>query len=247
MLQSIEQIKLTEIIETNNPTNLHHMAIENSENTCFNCLQLSLQIYEILIPALNHNSKFTNFSTILQLCNNCFKLTNPEWWKLEIIKTYSENNMMQLRYKYEKEILDFVNQMPIEGRELFYARFGNGANADHMSGQDWIDYVLDILPHEKCKLYGCFSPDEIKSYQKRFPICDKVKKVIYENEEFKEYNIFKLRCPFGVDDNQTQSQCYECKLFVERNGEIEIMDKEDFEFYELHTKLRLKILNRKEQ
>ena len=233
---------------TNNIDNIDssnkHLAIQYPENTCFNCLQ-EKQVRKIHIPTLGHGSKFTNFSTRINLCKQCEQLTNPEWWKLQIVEDNIQDKdcWYSLRYKYEKEILDFVNSIPIEGKELFYARYGNGANADLMSGQDWIDYVLDILPHEKCKLYGCFSPDEIKSYDERFPICDKVKKVIYEN---KNYIVLKFRCPFGVDDTQTYSQCYECKLFVERNGEIEIIDKEDFEFYELHTKLRLKILNRKE-
>jgi len=221
-----------------------HLAIQYPENTCFNCLQ-EKQVHKIHIPALGHGSKFSNFSSRVNLCDTCKQLTNPEWWKLQIVEDnmHDKNCWYSLRYKYEKEILDFVNSMPIEGRELFYARFGNGANADLMSGQDWIDYVLDILPHEKCKLYGCFSPDEIKSYDKRFPICDKVKKVIYEGkDENKNYIILKLRCPFRVDDTRTHSQCYECILFVERNGEIEIMNIEDFEIYELHTKLELKIL-----
>jgi len=237
---------------TNNIANIDsfnkHLAIQYPENTCFNCLQ-DKQVHKIHIPALGHGSKFSNFSSRVNLCDTCKQLTNLEWWKLQIVEDnmHDKNCWYSLRYKYEKEILDFVNSMPIEGRELFYARFGNGANADHMSGQDWIDCVLGILSHEKCKLYGCFSPDEIKSYEKRFPICDKVKKVIYEGEdENKNYILLKLRYPFGVDDTRTHSQCYECKLFVERNGDVEIMDKEDYKIYELLTKLELKILNRKE-
>jgi len=248
--------KSTQSTDSSNSNTLitsHHIAIQYPENTCFNCLQ-DTQVHKIHIPTLGHNSNFQFFSTRLNLCPECLKQTNLNWWKLEIVEDniQDKDNWYSLRYKYEKEILDFVNKMPIEGRELFYARFGNGANADLMSGQDWIDYVLDILSHDKCKLYGCFSTDEIKSYEKRFPICDKVKNIIYKCEhENKNYIVLKLRCPFGVDDTQTQSQCYECRLFVERNGEIEIMDKEDFEIYELQIKLELKILlkelkNRKE-
>ena len=162
----------TELIKTNNSINPHHIAIENPDSTCFNCLQKHPQIHEILIPTLNHSSKFTNFSSKLHLCDNCLSLTNPEWWKLEIIKTYSEYNMMQLHYKYEKEILDFINQMPLSGQELFYARFGSGVRSDLMRGQDWIDYALDKLPHEKCKEYGYYSPQEIQAYKERFPICE---------------------------------------------------------------------------
>jgi len=250
MLQSTQSTNLNNSSNSSNssnstiPTNPHHIAIQYPENTCFNCLQ-EKQVHKIRIPTLGHGSKFKFFSTRLNLCPECLKQTNLNWWKLEIVEDniQDKNCWYSLRYKYEKEILEFINQMPIEGRELFYARFGNGANADHMSGQDWIDYQLDRLSHEKCKLYGCFSPDEIKSYDKRFPICDKVKKVIYEGkDENKKYIVLKLRCPFGVDDNRTHSQCYECKLFVERNGEIEIMDIDDFEIYELENELALKIM-----
>jgi len=234
----------TKIIETNNSTNHHHIAIQYPENTCFNCLQ-NTQVHKIRIPALGQGSKFKFFSTRLNLCLECLKQTNSNWWKLEIIE--NKEDWYELHYKYEKEILEFINQMPLSGQELFYARFGSGANSDLMRGQDWINYALGKLSHEKCNQYGYYSPEEIKAYQERFPLCDKIKSIIYENEEFKEYNIFKLRCPFGAEDNQINSQCYECRLFIERNGEIETIDKEDFEFYELHTKLRLKILNRKEQ
>ena len=146
-----ESTKLIKINNTNNPTNPHHIAIENPDSICFNCLQSFLQLHEILIPALNHNSIFTNFSSRLNLCPSCLSLTNPNWWKLEIIKSYTEDNMMQLNYKYEKEILDFINQMPLSGQELFYARFGSSVRSDLMHGQDWINYSLGILPHKKCK------------------------------------------------------------------------------------------------
>jgi len=177
MTESNELIT-TELTETNNSTNPHHIVIDNPENICFNCLQSHPQIHIIHIPTLNHGSKFEHFLTRLQLCPICFNLTNPIWWNLEIIKSYTEYNMMQLNYKYEKEILDFVNQMPLSGQELFYARFGKELNTDLMSGQDWIDYALGILPHEKCNEYGYYSPEERNAYYDRFPVCDKVKIVI---------------------------------------------------------------------
>jgi len=234
----------TELIETNNSTNPHHIAIENPENICFNCLQSFPQVHEIIIPAINHNSIFTNFSSRLYFCDKCLSLTNPEWWKLEIIKSYSEDNMMQLNYKYEKEILEFINQMPLAGQELFYARFGSGVRSDLIRGQDWIDYALDKLPHEKCKEYGYYSPQERKAYKERFHICDKIKIVIYEDKDK------DLRCPFGAYGNingtyegdHMHHQCYECKMFEIRDREVEIMNIEDFEIYELQNELALKIL-----
>jgi len=251
-LSQLNESTATELIETNNSINPHHIAIENPESTCFNCLQNHQQLHTIHISALNHGSKFENFSSKLYLCPNCYNLTNSIWWNLEIVKSYSEDNMMEYNYKYEQEILDFINNMPLAGQELFYARFGKGINCDSMQGQDWINYGLDKLSHEKCKEYGYFSPEERNAYYEKFHICNKVRIVIYnENEECKENNNHKeSRCPigaFGNEDGTSKNhkphhQCYECKMFEVRDSEseIEVMNKEDFEIYELENELALK-------
>jgi len=241
----------TEIIETNNSnnpdnpnnitTNPHHIAIENPDNICFNYLQSFPQLHEILIPALNHGSEFTNFSSRLKLCNNCLSLTNPNWWKLEIIKSYSEYNMMQLNYKYEKEILDFINKMPLSGQELFYARFGQGIRSDLMKGQDWIDYTLGILPHEKCKEYGYYSPQEIQAYQERFPICEHPANRICSEESKNSW------CPFGAIGEYNQKcydkgkddKCYECEYFQERINPIRDIMECDWKDYEVYYKSKI--------
>jgi len=178
MYKSTQSTKLNNSDNSTIPTNPHHIAIQFPENTCFNCLQ-EKQVHKIRIPTLGHGSKFKFFSTRLNLCPECLKQTNLEWWKLEIVEDniQDKDNWYSLRYKYEKEILDFVNKMPIEGRELFYARYGNGANADLMSGQDWIDYVLDILPHDKCKLYGCFLQMKLNHMMKDSLYVIKLKKL----------------------------------------------------------------------
>lgn len=221
----------------------NNKAIENPENVCFNCLKEG-NVHKIHIPAMGYGSNFDNFSTRIHLCNDCMKLTNPEWWKLEEVQCEwdKEDNHGFTEYKYEKEILNFVKQMPIAGRELFYARYGYGACAEYMSGQDWIDYELDKLSHEKCKEYCMYSPEERKAYNERFPICDKVKFIIYED------NSKGCHCPFGAFGNedgtaeghQSSTKCYKCKMFVIRNDNIKTMTKEDFDIYELENKLALK-------
>ena len=252
MPQPIESTP-NKLIET--PINPHYIAIENPENICFNCLQNHQQLHTIYIPALNHNSKFENFSSLLHLCSSCYNFTNPIWWQLEIIKSYTEYNMMQLNYKYEQEILDFINQMPLSGQELFYARFSKGINCGSMKGQDWIDYELDKLSHEKCNEYGYYSPEERNVYQERFHVCDKVRIVVYKDDENNEENNDKVsRCPFGAFGNDNGAseedlmyhQCYECKMFKVRDSEneIEVMNEEDYEIYELENELALKILLR---
>ena len=227
--------------QTNNSINPHHIAIEDPDSTCFNCLQSYSQIHEILISTLNHDSKFTNFSTRLYLCDNCLSLTNLNWWELEIIKTYSEYNMMQLSYKYEKEILDFINQMPLSGQELFYAKFGKGINKNLMKGQDWIDYTLGILPHEKCKEYGYYSPQEIQAYQERFPICEHPANRIYDDESKNSW------CPFGAIgeynqkcyENGKDDNCYKCEYFQERITPIRDIMECDWKDYEVYYKCKI--------
>jgi hypothetical protein len=223
-----------------------HKAIENPENVCFNCLQKG-EVHKIHISALGYGSSFDNWSSEIHLCPSCLAQTNSELWELEEIQCEwdRKDNHGFTEYKYEKEILEFVNNMPIEGKELFFNRYSSG-DSYYMESQDWIDYELGILPHEKCKEYCMYSPDEERAYQEKFPICDNVKIVKYEDGSQ------GLRCPFGAFGNkdgtaqghQTQNECYECRVFIprEENKEIEIMDKEEMEIYKLQNELALKIL-----
>lgn len=131
-----------------------NQAIQNSENVCFNCLKETI-VHKINIPALGWGSQFDNFSTRIQLCDDCYSVTNPDWWKLNVIK--GKTDLEGEHYEYEDEILKFVEQMPLAGQELFWNRYATGAFVSYyMEAQDWIDYQLGILPHEKCKEYDLY-------------------------------------------------------------------------------------------
>ena len=214
------------------------LAIEDYTNMCFKCLQKkSITTYSIAYRG--YGSSFDSFNSDLQLCNDC----TPE----NINLWFNENPTMDgycERYKYEEKLSEFLNTLPLEGKELFWARYSDEACADYIDGQDWIDYELGILPHEKCKEYGWYSPQEKEAYHKRFSICDKVKFIIYKD------NSKGCHCPFGAFGNndgtskghQTQSGCYKCKMFKIRENEIETITREDFDIYELENKLALKIM-----
>lgn len=211
------------------------LAIENPDNVCFNCLKETI-VHKIYISALGYGSSFDNFSTRINLCNDCMNLTNHEWWKLEI-----EDDEWGGSYKYESEILKFVNQMPIQGQELFKARYAYGACAGYMSGQDWIDYELDILPHEKCKEYCMYSPQEIEAYRTRFPICQHPVNRIWKD------NSKGCWCPFGASGEYGQKcseynisdECYMCKYFKERTLPIRDISGEDCEDYNAYYKAKI--------
>ena len=210
-------------------------AIQNPDSVCFNCLKEN-EVNKIHIHPLGYGSGFDGWSTRIQLCDNCLELTDGKWWELVVMR---ESGYIEY-YEYEEEIFDFVRKMPIEGQELFWNKYSNDYQID---SQDWIDYKLDILPHDKCKEYGMYSPLEKEAYRNRFPVCDKVKLVVYSD------NSKGCRCPLGVFGNedgttkgcQTYSQCYECKIFEERKNEkIKAMTEEDFDVYRLENKLALK-------
>ena len=216
-----------------------NQAIQNPENVCFNCLK-ETTVNKINIPALGWGSQFDNFSTRIHLCDNCYKSTNPDWWKLNIIQ--GKTNWGGEYYEYENEILQFIDQMPLAGQELFYNRYATGAFVSYyMEAQDWIDYKLNILPHEKCKEYGLYSPQEKQAYKERFPICQHPINVIYEDESKGCW------CPFGAYGEYGQKiglnicdECYECKYFEKRRTPIKYISEKDWIDYKLYYIAKLK-------
>ncbi len=55
-------------------------------------------------------------------------------------------------YEHEREMYDYINNLPIEGQELVYNRLGEkrGSFCEH-DPQEWIDYYLGELSYELCK------------------------------------------------------------------------------------------------
>lgn len=212
-------------------------AIEKPDNVCFKCLKefSDNRLHKIIIPSMGWGSGFDSWSTRINLCDDCIKETNLEWWKLE--KVTGDFKFDGSWYKYEDEIFQFVETLPIGGQELFWNRYSGESCCT--KSQDWIDYELDLLPHEKCKEYGLYSPQERQAYQDRFPICDKVKIIVYSDGNKGS------RCPFGAFGNEDgttegdQDECYKCIMFNPRKGKIKTYSDEDMEIFELEQKLEL--------
>lgn len=179
---------------------------------CFKCLGEFEDLHKIKIPMMGWGSQFDNESTEVHLCSGCYKLSNPKWWELK--EVCDDNEWGGCAYEFESEILNFAKTFPLQGKELFENRFSKGACAYNMEPQDWIDYSLDILPHEKCKEYGLYSPEEIKAYKERFPKCGNVKVVIYDDGSSHS------KCYMGAYGNKDKTcginisgNCYNCKEF----------------------------------
>ena len=213
-------------------------AIQNPEGVCFNCLKRYEHIIKISIPALGYGSSFDNLSTRIQLCFNCISNTNMEWWKLNVVE-----NEYTGYYEYEDEIIDFVKSMPLSGQELFFNRFASGASIMfQMEAQDWIDYKMGILSHQKCKEYGLYSPDEIKAYKERFPKCQHVVNKIYDDGSRASWCVFLANGEYNQKCSKNPSdKCYNCSYFQERkNSVIENISEGDFNDWRIYYISKLK-------
>lgn len=212
-------------------------AIKDFENLCFKCLQKQNNINKYFLHRSNYGSSFDNNYTHLQLCDECKKEINEEWFKEEpeIIDGYCAD------YKYEKDIINFIDNLPLEGQELFWGRCAHGACADHMSGQDWIDRELDILPEWKYKQYSYYVPYRMKVAKERFVLCNEPVNVVYSDSSKGCW------CPFGSHGEYEQKvragdrpyKCYNCDQFHKRYESIKEMTDKEYKKYEQIRKAKV--------
>ena len=203
---------------------------------CMKCLKEKVD-HQIKIGEMGYGSGFDNFSTQIDLCDECYKKINKQWWDLEIVPCdeqfqYEEIQDIFMKYKYENEIFEYVKNMPLEGREKFWNTYSNEC---HMISEDWIAYEKGELSYEKCKGYGMHSPQEISAYEDRFPICDKVK-IRVHSDSSRGSKCFKGA--FGDNEGKCglniSNECYVCDSFSERDGNIDVIDTL-FEYHKRET------------
>ena len=207
------------------------VALKNSK-VCMKCLK-NKATHTYRISNRGYGSSFDSFDTYFQLCDDCHD-DKYDTWVNEYSSGYDEEgDFIREEYKYEDEIIKFINSLPLESQELFHNRFAYGACANYsMTAQDWIDFQLDELPHKKCKKYGFYSPQEKKAYFERFPNCKEVKLKIYKDGSS------GCRCVYGAFGNKDGTaydycqtgECYMCTQYTPRNGDIEIINEVD-EYY----------------
>lgn len=123
---------------------------------------------------------------------------------------------------------------------MFWNRYASDCFSYYMEPQDWIDYELGILPHDECKEYGLYSPEEELAYQERFPICKHVQLIKYKDGSS---GCKCIRGAFGNKDgtaegHQTQTECYNCTHFEVRKGEIMTVDMKEEEIKRLKRQIR---------
>jgi len=212
-------------------------AIENHEGLCWKCLSSldKSEIHIIEIPELASGSAFDGEGTKIQLCNYCYKKSkedNPNIWNMEVKQIKQNGYFIGTEYLYETDMLDFIDKLPIQGQQFVWNEFANGSLSNpkyKMEPQDWIDYNLGILSHEKCKEYGMYSFDEMMAYDEKFPTCQNVYNIIYDDGSKGS------KCPYGsyggynqTTDNYICEECYGCKNYVKRTKPIEAVTNDEF-------------------
>lgn len=207
------------------------VALKDTE-ICMKCLKKKAT-HTYKIQCRGYGSRFDNFNSYFQLCDDCHD-DKYDTWVNEFSSGYDENGeFIGEEYEHEEEIAKFIESLPLESQELFENRFLYGACANYnMDSQDWIDFKLDELPHEKCKEYGFYSPQEKLAYSERFPKCANVKLKIYRDGSG------CCECDRGVFGNKDgtaydycqSDKCYMCASYSPRNGDIEVVKEVD-EYY----------------
>ena len=206
------------------------LAITNSEDVCFNCLK-ETKVNKIQISSMGWGSGFDGWSTRINLCEDCMKATDPKWWGLKVIE--GKTDWDGIYYEYEKEIFEFVNRMPLAGKELFWNKYST--DNYQMESQDYIDYELGVLPHDKCKEYGMYSHQEIRAYEERFPTCQHPVNLIHKDDSkgcwcpFSAHGDYGQKCSSNMSD-----ECYQCAYYLERTTPIKDMLNEDFNDYKFY-------------
>ena len=227
-------------------------SVNCSENICLKCLKEYdvSDITTIYFLEQGYGSKFDGFNSKIQLCPKCYDESK------DILNTNvvidEENNLKH--YEFEEDIINYINNLPIEGKELFFNRMSWGSTTFSMKPQDWIDYNLKELPHEKCKEYGLISNDERLAYEEKFPKCKYPVNITFSDESK------TCCCPMGSYGKYGQEvdytlymNCYNCDKYKERSNEDILLDLKDEEadlyeiycLYEINKEKIEEILKRK--
>ncbi|MEL3959457.1 hypothetical protein NST17_20105 [Caldifermentibacillus hisashii] len=207
--------------------------IENYKHICFMCLNKKTDIHTYSISGRGYGSDFDSFNSELQLCSECTPKDIDVWFA----ETPEIKDGFFEIYKYEENILSFIEALPLQGQELFYNRLACEAGAYKMNSQDWIDEKLGILSDEAYENYGMYSPRQIKAYKKRFPTCEHPVNVVYSDQSKGCW------CPFGAYGEYGQEvgsniseECFGCSHYKKRESPIKEMDSNTYGKYEQYIR-----------
>lgn len=202
---------------------------------CMKCLKKKAT-HTYTIYGRGYGSIFDSMDSKFQCCDDCDNSEYEEWFdETETMDDYIET------YQHEEKIWELIDSLPLEGKELFRNRFSE--NAYYMEPQDWIDYQLDELAHEKCKEYGRYSPKDIEAYKTKFTTCEYVTNVIWNDGSQGSW------CPFGASGDYGQKvydcgnlsdECTDCQYYKKRENPIKEIKGDDLNDWKNYMKAKLK-------
>lgn len=93
-----------------------------------------------------------------------------------------------------------------------------------MSPEDWIREAKGEFTDEEYEAYYMYSPRQIKAYEERYPICNKVKIVEYKDgSRGSNCHIWAFGNDQGsAEGHQPSVKCFECEHFEKRKDGEEI-------------------------
>lgn len=124
------------------------LAIEDQKELCWKCLKPHQHINNIKIPEMDYGSIFDGESTEIHLCEDCYQESirhNHQLWDMETVpcKWNKEYSGVFREYKYEKEMIEYIENLPLQGRQFVENEFSS--DGWNMAAQDWIDYQLGMM------------------------------------------------------------------------------------------------------
>lgn len=209
---------------------------------CYHCLSNN-DLEEFYFEDIGWNSKFDGLESKIILCKNCIEKLKPLWIppKTITVEDIHFPEYSTATYAFEEELFEFIENCDIRIKELFFNQYNEGFQFKKIDSQDWIDYNLGILPHEKCKKYGFISPEETKEYNEKYPNCKHVYNSQIGDIKFSQC-IFNAKGDYnGNTVENTSTQCYNCPHFVKRtrNKKYKDIRYQEIEEYNTYQKIKL--------
>lgn len=126
---------------------------EKVDEVCVKCLHEfdADDLVDIHIKDLGYGSNFDGSDFHIRLCPMCYlesQENNKDIWKLKIV----ENEHQEKSYEYDEEILKFINNLPVEGKELVLNRFASGYDDYYDDPQLYIDGETGVCVIKNRKL-----------------------------------------------------------------------------------------------
>ena len=198
--------------------------VKYEENLCFKCLKKKEAINTYELKNRGYGSIYDNDDTKLQLCNECVgSIENNN----ELEKWFNEKPTIVDRteeYQYENNIKQYIETLPIQGREIFENQLSNSWIED---SQVWIDRELGLIEEDVETEIN----DNIESIE-----------CTYENLKLNKNDVIVIKYPWSDE--------YGCMIDMDHMILLQKKFQEVFEGYEIlmiPDSIKISIISKEEE